>query len=144
MKYWPHGESWCMLDNIRKWQPVIWFDDVICIIIDMEGYRLEGWTWGAFQKQIQVLKSNSSEMIYYKSFKVWVLPMHFKKWFFYTPHVSEVERGWFHVVHLSIHPSVRLSIRLWTKLFLLCIFHNTSWIYFIFYTFWIFGFFLNL
>ena len=48
----------------------------------------------------------------------------------YTPCFNKVERGvyWFHIVRLS----VCLSVRLWTKPFLLCIFHNTSRIHFIF------------
>ena len=48
----------------------------------------------------------------------------------YTPGFNEIERGvyWFHVVR----PYVRLSVRLWTKLCPLCIFHNTSQIHFIF------------
>ena len=50
--------------------------------------------------------------------------------YYYTHHFNEVERGvyWFHVVR----PSVRLSIRLWTKSCPLCIFHNNSRIHFIF------------
>ena len=48
----------------------------------------------------------------------------------YTSRFNEVERGayWFHIVC----PSVHLSIHLWTKSCPLCIFHNTSWIHFIF------------
>ena len=46
------------------------------------------------------------------------------------PRFDGVKRGiyWFHV----IHPSVRLSVRLWTKPCPLCNFHNTSRIHFIF------------
>ena len=36
------------------------------------------------------------------------------QFFFYTPHFNEVERGvyWYHLVRLSVCPSVRLSVRL--------------------------------
>ena len=39
---------------------------------------------------------------------------------------------WFHIVCLSIRPSVHLSIHMWTKSCLLCISYNTSRIHFIF------------
>ena len=49
---------------------------------------------------------------------------------YHTPHFNEVEEGeyWFHLVC----PSVCLSVCLWTEWCPLCIFHNTSWIHFIF------------
>ena len=57
----------------------------------------------------------------------------------YPHRFNKVERGYTGFtssirlsVRRSIHPSVRQSTRLWTKSFLLCIFHNTSWIHFIF------------
>ena len=50
--------------------------------------------------------------------------------YFYTPRFNEVERGvyWFHLVRLSVCPSVRL----WTESCPLCIFNNTCRIHFIF------------
>ena len=49
---------------------------------------------------------------------------------YYIPCFNEVEKGvyWFHLVRLSIYPSVCL----WTESCLLCIFNNTCWIHFIF------------
>ena len=49
---------------------------------------------------------------------------------FYTPCFNKVERGeyWFHVVHLSVRPSVLL----WTESCPLCNLHNTGRIHFIF------------
>ena len=53
---------------------------------------------------------------------------------YYTPRFNEVERGiyWFHLVRLSVCPSVRLSsVRLWTESCPLCIFNHTRRIHFI-------------
>ena len=49
---------------------------------------------------------------------------------YYTPRFKEVERGvyWYHLVRLSVCPSVRL----WTESCPLCIFINTHRIHFIF------------
>ena len=54
--------------------------------------------------------------------------------YYYTPRFNEVESGvyWDHLVRLSVHPSVRPSVRLWTEWCPLCIFNNTHRIHFIF------------
>ena len=46
---------------------------------------------------------------------------------YYTPGFYEFERGvyWFHLVRLSVRPSVCPSVRLWTYSCPLCIFNNT-------------------